>query len=344
MCVILYLTPGQMPDQEKLYNAVWNNWHSYGLVTMVDGKLDVKKKVPKKEVDPVEVWNLLKEDRGYPRFLHLRHNTAGATTPENCHPFDVFFDQKSGRHRLFMHNGTLYDYKSKKTNSNGGVVDDDSGPSDTKNFVDRVLIPYLSGTNFGDGHGDVKSKLVQNLVMKFWSTNNRGVIIANDQPSFFLGDWKKIKIGEGKDDEIVCSNDDYFDTLKRGPEFDRRRLQAEEAAKAKPKGTTVPSVRSVEKLSDYRNGTHGFYSLSTSLANIVNDFELYDRVHAVSLGYATRQELEELYDQKNDCLYVMDWVFTDYANLFKEYEVLQEKHEAATKIIATLKTEQRAVG
>lgn len=78
MCSIIYLKPNAMIPYEMLENAVYNNWHSYGLVTKVDGKLDIKKKVPESgEVDPKEVFKLLQDDIEYERFLHLRHNTAG---------------------------------------------------------------------------------------------------------------------------------------------------------------------------------------------------------------------------------------------------------------------------
>lgn len=98
MCVIVVLSKNQMIPYSMLENACYNNWHSFGLVTKVDGKLDIKRSVPKSgEVDPKTVYKLLEDDIGYERFLHLRHNTAGATNEANCHPFDVYYDPKSGR-------------------------------------------------------------------------------------------------------------------------------------------------------------------------------------------------------------------------------------------------------
>jgi hypothetical protein len=337
MCVIAYFKPGQMPPKDMLFNAVYNNWHSYGLVTRVDNKLDIKKVVPKSgEVDPAEVWKHLTNDFDYERFLHLRHNTAGATNEENCHPFDVYYDPKKGRQVVFMHNGTMYQYKSKKRNAQGAEVDDDDGPSDTKNFVDRVLIPYLSAIDFGNGHGDIQHPMIRDLIKKFWGGSNRGLLISSDQDPLFIDDWKVVG-PEGS--KFAASNDDYFREVKRGPEHTRRLVRAEQNKHAPP-NTGKPLVRDIVAAGPFKSGTHDFFNLSSSLANIVNDFSVYDRSGAVSLGLATRDELAELYEQRKDCLAVMDWVFTDYAKLFDEFNQVVKDKDAATKMIATLMAEK----
>lgn len=66
---------------------------------------------------------------------------------------------------------------------------------------------------------------------------------------------------------------------------------------------------------------------------------MYDREGAVALGWATREELEDIYKHKSDCLYLMDWIFTDYAKLYEEHIQEQKKHDSATKIVASLKNE-----
>ena len=152
MCNILLLKPGQMPYKEEFINMCYNNWHSYGLVVKVDGKLDIKRHVPESEIDPLELWNLIEKDRQYERLVHVRHTTAGATNLDNCQPFDVFYQEHKGKNPtniVFAHNGTLYDYKSKKWDDKGIQMDDPDGPSDTKNFVDQVLIPFITASDFG---------------------------------------------------------------------------------------------------------------------------------------------------------------------------------------------------
>lgn len=336
MCSILHLKPGQMPLLNELENAVWNNWHSYGLVTMVDGKLDIKKKCPKDEVDPKEVWDLLNADKDYERFLHLRHNTAGATTLENTHPFEVYFNPKTGRHVVFMHNGTFDAYKSKKETATGTWVDDPDGPSDTKNFVDRVLIPYTSAMDFGSGKGDISNYYYRNLIRKFWSSvESKGVIIASDQEPFFIGTWYETD-ALGKGEKIKCSNKTYFSSVIRGPEFERRRLREEADKKKKEKDAEKNAkANGIVPLSSFDfSKKHGFYDLSQSMCHILSDWDFYDRANCVSLGYATFEELEELYKHKSDCLQVMDFAFTDYAKLYKEHEELQAEKDRATKKIA----------
>jgi hypothetical protein len=340
MCVIAYFKPGYMPPKEMLWNAVYNNWHSYGLVTRIDGKLDIKRVVPTTgEVDPQEVWDVLEDDRDFERFLHLRHNTAGLTNLDNCHPLDVYYNPKKGRQVVFMHNGTMYNYKSKKKNANGiGETDDDDGPSDTRNFTDRVLIPYLSSMDFGNGAGDIEHQLTKELIKRFWGGSNRGLLISSDQDPLFIDDWKVVG-PEG--DKFLASNDDYFKEVKRGPEHTRRLVRAEKAKEDHKKLPQSNGTREIVPVGQFKEGTHDFFHLKESLANIVNDFAVYDRAGAVALGLATRDELVELYEQRKDCLAVMDWVFTDYAKLYDEHLQIVKDKEAATKMIATLMAEKK---
>lgn len=350
MCGIIHLKPGVMIPEEMLENLCWNNWHSYGLVTMKPKGMDIIRKVPESgEVDPYEVQDLLLKNKEFERFLHVRHNTAGATTLENTHPFDVYKDKK--REVVFMHNGTLYEYKSKTTNSLGTTIDDDTGPSDTKNFVDQILTPYLTAMDFGKGKGDIESYHAKRFINKFWPTGNRGLLISSDQPAVFLGDWKKMTT-DGV--EWLASNDDYFDKLKRGPEFDRREKAAEEEkraaaarfqATARSNLTTNPAGNAAsEQLRELKEFTfgkkHPFFDLSSSMVNLVNDWDIYDRASAVSLGCASVDELAQLYKSEKDCLFVMDWIFTDYYNLYQDHLKLEQKLNNATKLIATLKVKE----
>lgn len=347
MCTITIHPAGTKIPENAIVNAVRNNWHSYGLVTIVDGKLDIKKKVPESgEVDPDEVLRLLHDDREHDRILHLRHNTAGATDLSNTHPFDVMYASPE-KHIVFMHNGTMHDYKSKKHDENGKSVDDDSGPSDTKNFVDQVLIPYTLGCNFGNGVGDTSNEMYRQMIRKFWPTMNRGVIISAGQPLFLLGDWKKTTRNSI---EFLASNDDYFDTVRRGPEFSRQRAAKEKLRSEKKIGK--PGMHQLADLSMFNlqggkiiadRPKPGFFKLSDHVKDIVHDYNLYDRQGCVNLGHLTKHELELLHQERDACVTVMEWAFSDYEELYKEMiDVEEEKKELegklkrATDHIATL--------
>ena len=339
MCVIIALDKGQNIPDDMLRNACYNNWHSYGLVVHVGDKLDIIRKVPKSgEVDWKEVKDLLEDNVEYKRYLHLRHTTAGKTDLENCHPFDVYYNQKTGDHVVFMHNGTMYPYKSKKI-ENGQSVDDDSGPSDTKNFTDQVLIPYVASCDFGNGHGDINHPLFVKLIDKMWPTgSNRGLLISNKYEPLFIDTWKMVG-PEGK--KFKASNDDYFSYCKRGPEYDRREAERKAKEAKNTKGSAGKGV--TVQVKDFRDfdikAPHRFYSLSESICEILNDWDVYDRPGATTLGFATRAELEKLHSSKADCVSVMEWIFTDYAKLYEEHLDLEEKHTKASKMIAQLKAE-----
>lgn len=361
MCNILWLKAGQMPlNKDEFWNMCYNNWHSYGISVVVDGRLDTKRVVPTSgEIDPQEVWDTILRDRQYERFLHVRHTTAGLTNVENCHPFDVFYQERKGEHPRdvkFMHNGTLYEYKSKKLSDTGSshLVDDDSGPSDTQNYVNRVLIPYLTSIDVGNGKGDISSPLVRDLLRKFWPlTGNRGLLYSGDQEPVLLGDWKKMKASDGSD--IISANDDYFDKVTRGPEKERR-----EAAEAERKKTiTATSVSSFRTSAagvpvnipadivpftrfdfSFKDRRSGLYDLKTSFAHILGDWNVWDRGTAVALGAATVDELTELYDKdKKGTIQLMDWIFADYAQMYDEYNEINDKHKKATDRIATIQGE-----
>lgn len=319
MCVIIHLPAKVSMDFEKLKNACYNNWHSYGLVTRIGDKLDIRRVVPDKgEIDPQEVMGCLEDDIEYERFLHLRHNTAGATNIENCHPFDIYYSK--GRQVVFMHNGTFNEYVSKMV-VNTKVVDDPDGPSDTKNFVDEVIIPTLAAQG-----GDLSHKYVRKVINKFWSGSNRGVLISSDQDPWFIDTWKEIDCGGTK---IKVSNDSYFDKVIRGPEHERQ-----EAKRKEKEGKKIPplsrfrssSSLTVSPLKNFQFDVKPDYGkLTKSMKEIFDDYDIWDREHAVALGLCTRDELKTLQSDEDTCVTLMDWVFTDYLQLHEEHLALEEK-------------------
>lgn len=335
MCVIIHLPAGASIDFEKLRNAVYNNWHSYGLVTKIDGKLDITRVVPESgEVDPKEVMEALDRDIEFERFLHLRHNTAGATTLANCHPFDVYFSEK--RQVVFMHNGTFFSYKSKRFDANGKSEDDPNGASDSVNFAEENITPMLVRSR-----GDIEDYFFQKVIRKFWEGSNRGLLISSDQKPWFIDDWKKLQCGTF---ELRVSNTEYFDKVIRGPEFARREAakKIQEAKAVKPKGKFQGRVDlPVSPLKAFDFKAPGLGVLSQSPVNICNDWDVYDRDHLVSLANLDKDGWEKLYSDKSTCIFVMDYMSSDYGQLYLEHKELEGKLKKAQLHIETLVLEGR---
>lgn len=334
MCNIFLLNPGVMPTKSQVETCVYNNWHSMGALIRKDSGLEVIHHIPKSgELDPEMVYDLMLDNRDKQRVIHLRHTTAGATTLENCHPFKVY--ESKDQTIWFMHNGTLHTYK---TMENGKEVLD--GPSDTKNFADQILSPMLAAMK----NPDINDPLLQKIVNRFWMSSNRGILISSKGDKPFLIDatanpWKTIK-GEGEE-QFLSANDDYFTTVKRGPELARR----EEAAKA-AKFREENSSREISKYAGHTPTTakdHGFYKLSQSPCELLNDWEVYERSTAVGVGLFTLTELLEILEKDKDGFAVVaEWIFTDYALMYEELKSIQDKHDKATKLIATLQRELKA--
>ncbi len=351
MCNIIILEPNQMPIKSEFETMCWNNWHAFGLVTFVDGKLDTVKKAftDKDPMNPEAIWSLLKRDVKYRRVLHVRHMTAGNNLVENAHPYDVYYSDK--RDVKFMHNGTLYQYKSKKpseTNMNM-FVDDDSGPSDSKNFVDRILTPYLSVMDAGEGKGDITNKLFLDLLDQFWAvpSSNRGILLSSDQGYRTVGVWKKRKDDVGG--EYITANDDYFDKVSRGPEYTRREesRKAEEAKKYNPQtakshstGTNIVPITPMANFPNLGKPIYGFFTVNDKFKDLLKDWSIYDREHAVSLAALTKEELLEIVNgDKQDLIFLMDMILTDYAQCYADLLEVEAKHDKASKKIAELKLE-----
>lgn len=347
MCKIICLQPEQKIPSINLANACYNNWHSYGLITLKTSDVGpatlVVDKKAADEVDPVEVEALLNENIEYFRVLHLRHNTAGASTIENAHPFKVYEDE-TGLEVYFMHNGTLHEYKPKKVGPNGVYTDDDSGPSDSKNFADRVLKPILKA-DFGDGLGAINNKLFQEVINKYWSSNNRGILVSNRHAPFIIGDWKTVDLGGEK---IFCSNDSYWYKVERGPEHTRRLVREENAkqeAKKKAEqgivktGTSENPYVLLREWTSLIGAKHPAYKLKESPANLPDDWDVWTRdCAAQSLPYMTRPELEELAQKAPaEFMAIVDYIFTDYGVLYDEFTQLEEKKKIGERMISQLK-------
>lgn len=118
MCVIAVLPKHIALSQKILKNCYENNPDGFGIMALVDGKMQIAKSMGNFDV-------FLTEYRNFPqnveRALHFRWATHGALDEKNCHPFPVTPDL------WLMHNGVI----------NTCEVDDTF--SDTWNFATHDL-------------------------------------------------------------------------------------------------------------------------------------------------------------------------------------------------------------
>jgi len=250
LCVIAKLSAGAMFPKTALYNAVYNNWHSWGLIIKDgNGRLEVKKGV-ESETDPALIEKLLEDNKDCERILHLRYCTKGDVTEGNAHPFEVYNSNK--RQVYFMHNGTLAKYGPGYNYNRQG---DEHIDSDSKEFAEKVLAPALLRWTGEQGKADYTDAEFFNLLIKpNWTDSSKGILISNDLTDHMWGPshggWHRYKIvGEPEDTpELWVSNSDYFSNVTRGPEKDRRDAEAkrireeEEKNKAPFQGTEANKI------------------------------------------------------------------------------------------------------
>lgn len=255
MCVIICLKPGEMIDWDEFFNACHNNEHGFGMVTRKNSKsrkknaldeLDLIKMFNEEGNDPKEIYDIIKQNRRYQRYIHLRNTTVGKTSQDNVQPFLVFDDKESGKQIYFMHNGTLSEFKGSAVQTYSHAhgcyqpVSDDQEESDTFRFAEEVLKPSLvSSFSQEIGLGDYSTSLFTDFLTQRWKSNggfNRGLLVSNFLPELYLNDsdWKMLKKAvdqEQKEVEIKVSNDKYFDKLVRGTLYEANKKAEEERKK-----------------------------------------------------------------------------------------------------------------
>ncbi len=351
MCNIIHFQPGDKINYEQFANCVYNNWHSYGLVIFDNDyeNCEVLKNVPESgELDPKEIFDLLVKHEDKERLLHLRHNTAGATTIENTHPFTVFQGDaiRSGKkvkneYIGFMHNGTMHQFISKKL-INNRLEDDPTGKSDTLNFVEQRLQPFFNLI----GDKDLLNPTVQSLVkVDFPATMNRGVIFNNASHMIFLGDWKVN--WQDKDGNILrVANDTYFDKVTRGPEWDRREAVRKENEKKEVK--VIPSVTfqgsEIAKYLEFKpDRLKGFFAIKKDLPSILSEYDIWTREGLVSLAYLNREEWAEIAKDADVAGSLLDFLSYEFASIYDEFDDLEEKKKKAELKCQEFAEENRAL-
>ena len=228
MCVIFAIGAGATVNKTQLFNAVYNNWHGYGLILKdTNGHLQVLRGFDENGTDPEVVWKLLEDNKDIERYLHVRHSTKGAEDESNVQPFPVY--SSNSRDVFFMHNGTLYSFGSNNS----------TGKSDTLEFCEKILTPSLLRWNGTNGKGDYTDEEFYRLIMeKHWNQTSMGLLVSNDLPYVRIGSqWSQYKHpDETSEGEVFVSNTSYFDKVQRGPRFlklEELRREREAAEKSK---------------------------------------------------------------------------------------------------------------
>lgn len=346
MCAIFQLRPGYTLPFNMLRNSVYNNPHGYGIIIKKDKKLKVIKELPPEGNDPNKIYEILKKNEDAERFVHVRWKTQGDISESNLHPFQVF--KHKGREIWFMHNGTLHQYNPPYVHAMSQAPVNEPTRSDSRKFAEVVLEPILQKVLGANGLGDYNDEVVQEIIEKYWSTGNKGLLIGTDLDPYFLGfpSWSTIKTSEIVNEEEVtgeffASNNDYFTELKRGPIYDQIKAAREKeeqerrqaAARANPTRTSVPS--NVQELSS--PAWLERFSLTEEIVDILEDYDMFSPEGYIALSNLTLYELQALVEKSPEGAATMLLYLTDFLRKATE-DLIQseEKHTKATKIIATL--------
>ena len=158
MCLIFIKpkTAKKYLTKDRFENALTNNPHAVGVVYRDNGKVNIQRFVKPESVKE-EIWNLIKDKEEYA--IHFRYATHGILNLTNTHPFVVT------KGLCMMHNGVMSEF---------GNLNKDW--SDTKNFVEYFLKPYVEE----EGIGVVQNKEFKEDLEKIIGTGNKLLFIDKD--------------------------------------------------------------------------------------------------------------------------------------------------------------------
>lgn len=327
MCKIIILEPNQEVPYAKLENAVFNNPHGWGVILKdtVAKKLEVKRFLDPSEkgTNPETVAKFLEKNKDVQRFLHLRFKTEGAVSMENVQPFCSYYTDK--REVYFCHNGTLYEYTNKQ----------EPDKSDSFRFNAEILQPLLLRVHGEKGAGDYTDPVVLGIINKYFGIagHNKGLIVSNDLDYKLLNEkeWKKIKFGNH---EIVCSNLEYFDELKRGPEYEARKKQVQ--SPFRQDNQNAPTSWPLKKMDEVDFSPKKL--LGDEPNKIFEDMKLYDDDGVLSLSNLTEKEFRYIIDKSPEtAAALMLMVTSEMRKAYDAFKDMEDRRDKASKIIAEMK-------
>jgi len=339
VCVIIHLSPNATMNKEHFYNAVYNNWHGYGVILKDgNGKLQVIKKFDPEGNNPDDIWKIIKDNEDIERFVHVRHCTKGAADEDNTQPFELFASDT--RNVWFMHNGTLHNFGNFTANS---------GKSDTIDFCEKVLEPSLGSWVGPNGIGDYTDPVYQALVVdKSWNNSSKGLFVSNNLEPQRIGlGWSEYKHGTDTQGQIWVSNTEYFDRCQRGPMFQKRELErkakeAEEKEKQKGQEVAVTVSKFPESpVKQWVGDNNKSFAVTKAVNDIINTFDLYDPKTVAKLKLVAYDEWVAIIEEQDDfSIAAVLEIFAEHiANLTVVNKALSLKKEKAEKKIEQLATQ-----
>jgi predicted glutamine amidotransferase len=341
MCVICVLEPGYTLPYEMLSIACHNNPHGYGVIIKREEGLDIRKGLSEDGNDPDEIYKILKENEDTQRVLHVRWKTQGDVSEDNTQPFEVFDKEikigkkKVRRHIAFAHNGTLGQYippYQHQAQRQGPV------PRDTLNFANQVLRPFLPILHGDEGQADISDPFVKLMLDKYWSAGNRGILVCNNLENYLFNKstWEEIETEEVIEDKVVqgkflASNNDYFEKVIRGPLYEKQKREEEERKAAEKAANSAFSTQR-ENFLGYSPKFYEQYTLSESISDILEDYDMYRAEGYIQLANLTYHEWFKMVSEaKPDDVASMFLYLTDYLHqAHKEIDNLKNPPEQVT--------------
>lgn len=339
MCVIIHLLEGKEFPSDKLFNSAANNWHGWGIIIKRPGEnLQVIKELPQngthKDIDRIQ--RILDDNKEFERFIHFRYSTKGATSLDNCHPFTLV--NGADRQCYMMHNGTYHTLGSYNS----------SGDSDTKELVDKWLVPTLKKWNGDNGAFDYTDKDWIETIFKPHYTQKGGssrlLFVSNNLGTYKVGDWKTLNDAEGN---VIAytSNDEYFDKVTRGPFFEEQKRKEREAANTNSGGGVnkcdVPELAKYHPLMFQQDE-----SIIRGLKEIFLNQNL-ETEEIAELSYLAFPEWLQIVtnlvkeQHLGTIAAFIDYLVTEYNELNNDFSELEDKKHKAEKHIEELMKERK---
>lgn len=340
MCSIFKLNKGQMIPYDKFFNAMHNNEHGYGILLKdANNKMEVRKGLPEK-VDPEGVYRILEDNIDVIRWVHLRNQSKGDISKDNVQPIPVYHSSKVQAY--FMHNGTIYN-----TNFNQNLKDhvakyDEVKDSDSVVFARQKLEPFLARFKGANGFVDVTDPFFGAYIDGMWQSQyGRGVIITNHGEYLTsYNSWHKIKDTDGND--LLTSNDDYYDLLKRGTLFDQRKKEEDEKRAKEYKPIVPVGQPSGGKFQQRLQSTPFMYELNVSqqLKEAFFDIDIYSPEGQIAMSYLDHSELVDIFKEQPEDSATLFSVLTAYlVDAYEGLSKITKKHDIATQKVAELTEE-----
>lgn len=183
MCLII-----QTSKEKPVSEALMRNWQKknndgWGMMWIKDNQIHHTT-----SIEPVEsLYSKYQELQEYDPVIHLRWQTHGDHSLNNCHPFYC------GHGILMMHNGVI------------SIVRSDLDKSDTRTFVEEFITPLFNSVT--NPHEFMRTPTFHKLMHHLVGYSNR--LIFGDRGGFVIineRDWYTIKVKETGQEGTLVSN------------------------------------------------------------------------------------------------------------------------------------------